>query len=92
VETAPAVTVAEGASVEIAGDSAQSVTFTGTTGTLKLDHSLHAFFADYHRQTDIEIRDAIGAIDMDGAGQYALLVLEIAFGHGDRRGGRGVIG
>ncbi|WP_426614776.1 beta strand repeat-containing protein [Bradyrhizobium sp. McL0616] len=40
VETAPAVAIAEGASVEISGDSAQSVTFTGTTGTLKLDHSL----------------------------------------------------
>jgi hypothetical protein len=40
VEAAPTVTVAEGASVEIAGASAQSVTFTGTTGTLKLDHSL----------------------------------------------------
>ena len=34
VEIAPAVTVADGASVEIAGASAQSVTFTGTTGTL----------------------------------------------------------
>ncbi len=38
--TAPSVTVAEGASVEIDGISAQSVTFTGTTGTLKLDDSL----------------------------------------------------
>src|ERR1700722_2996542 len=38
--TAPAVTIAEGTSVEIAGVSAQSVTFTGTTGTLKLDDSL----------------------------------------------------
>jgi hypothetical protein len=40
VGAAPAVTIAEGASVEIAGASAQSVTFTGTTGTLKLDASL----------------------------------------------------
>ena len=40
VEVAPAVTVAEGASVDIAGVSAQSVIFAGTTGTLKLDHSL----------------------------------------------------
>jgi hypothetical protein len=40
VQTAPAVTVAAGASVEIAGVSAQSVTFTGTTGTLKLDDAL----------------------------------------------------
>jgi hypothetical protein len=40
VQTAPAVTVADGASVEISGVSAQSVTFTGTTGTLKLDNAL----------------------------------------------------
>ena len=40
VQTAPAVTVADGASVEISGVSAQSVTFTGTTGTLKLDDAL----------------------------------------------------
>ena len=40
VPTAPAVTVADGASVEISGVSAQSVTFTGTTGTLKLDDAL----------------------------------------------------
>jgi hypothetical protein len=39
VETAP-LTVAEGTSVEIPGVSAESVTFTGTTGTLTLDHSL----------------------------------------------------
>ena len=40
VATAPTVTIADGATVEIDGASAQSVTFTGTTGTLKLDHSL----------------------------------------------------
>ena len=40
VEAAPAVTIAEGASAEIAGASAQSVAFEGTTGTLKLDASL----------------------------------------------------
>jgi hypothetical protein len=37
---APAVTIADGATVEIDGASAQSVTFTGTTGTLKLDSPL----------------------------------------------------
>ena len=40
VEAAPVVTIAEGASAEIAGASAQSVAFDGTTGTLKLDASL----------------------------------------------------
>ena len=39
-EAVPTVTVADGASVEIGGVSAQSVIFTGTTGTLKIDHSL----------------------------------------------------
>ena len=39
-EIAPAVTVADGATVEIDGASAQSVTFAGTTGTLKIEHSL----------------------------------------------------
>ena len=34
------MTIAEGASAEIAGASAQSVAFEGTTGTLKLDASL----------------------------------------------------
>ena len=37
VNPAPAITVANGATVEIGGVSAQSVTFAGTTGTLKLD-------------------------------------------------------
>ena len=40
IGSAPALTVADGATVEIDGASAQSVTFTGTTGTLKLDNSL----------------------------------------------------
>ncbi|MGZ5528971.1 MAG: Ig-like domain-containing protein, partial [Limisphaerales bacterium] len=38
-DTAPVVTVANGATVEIDGASAQSVTFAGTTGTLKIDDS-----------------------------------------------------
>src|SRR5439155_1564293 len=40
VNAMPAVTIADGASVEIAGVSARSVTFTGTTGRLKLENSL----------------------------------------------------
>ena len=40
VNAAPPVTVADGATVEIDGASAQSVTFAGTTGTLKLDDAL----------------------------------------------------
>jgi hypothetical protein len=39
-KNAPAVTIADGASVEIADASVQPVTFIGTTGTLKLDDSL----------------------------------------------------
>ena len=40
VNAAPPVTVADGATVEIDGVSAQSVTFAGTTGTLMLDDAL----------------------------------------------------
>src|SRR5262249_24612976 len=40
VASAPAVTITEGATAEIDGGSSQSVTFTGATGTLKLDDSL----------------------------------------------------
>jgi len=36
----PSATVANGANVEIEGASAQSVTFAGMTGALKLDNSL----------------------------------------------------
>src|SRR5204863_1711828 len=39
VDAAPVI-VADGASVEIAGPGTQSVTFTGTTGTLEIDHSM----------------------------------------------------
>ena len=42
VDAALPVTVADGATVAIDGASAQSVTFTGSTGTLKLDDA-HAF-------------------------------------------------
>ncbi|MGJ4940716.1 beta strand repeat-containing protein [Bradyrhizobium sp. HKCCYLS1011] len=38
--TGPAVVVAEGATVEIPGGDSQAVTFSGTTGTLKIDHSI----------------------------------------------------
>jgi len=40
VNAAPPLTVADGATVEIDGASGQSVTFAGTTGTLKLDDAL----------------------------------------------------
>ena len=40
IGTAPPITVADGATAEIDGVSAQSVTFTGTTGTLKLDDAV----------------------------------------------------
>src|ERR1700733_14091425 len=33
----PGVTIASGATVDVAGPSAQSVSFTGTTGTLRLE-------------------------------------------------------
>ena len=40
IDTSAMVTVANGASVELQGASAQSVTFAGTTGTLKLENAV----------------------------------------------------
>lgn len=40
LDPASTVTVADGASVEINGAGAPSITFAGTTGTLKIDHAL----------------------------------------------------
>jgi len=37
---APTITVDDGSTIEIGGFKAQSVTFSGTTGTLKIDHSI----------------------------------------------------
>ena len=59
---------------------------------LDLDDLLDAAFADDHRHADIEILDAVLAGQVRGAGQQAALVLEVALGHLDRRGGRGVEG
>ena len=59
---------------------------------VQFHHPLHALFADHDGQADIQVLDAIGAIDMDGAGQHALLVLQIALGHLDGAGRRSVIG
>src|SRR3546814_341419 len=57
-----------------------------------LDDFLDAAGADHHRHADIQPVDAIGTVDIGGAGQDALLVAQIGFGHGDATGGRGVKG
>ena len=62
------------------------------TVELDLDDALDAAGADHHRHADIDVVDAILPGEIGGAGQHPLLVLEIAFGHGDGRRGRGVIG
>ena len=59
---------------------------------LDLDDALDAAGADHRRHADIGVLDAVFAVEMRGAGQHALLVLEIGFGHRDRRSRRGVIG
>ena len=56
--TAPAVTVVEGATVEIDGVGTQSVTFTGTTGTLKIDHST-AFTGQVSGLTGSDVLDLV---------------------------------
>src|SRR6202040_3398827 len=57
---------------------------------LDLDDALDALAADHHRHADIEVLDAIFAIEPGGGRQHALLVAQIAFRHGDRRRGRRV--
>src|SRR5690348_16406102 len=55
---------------------------------LDLDHALDALGADHDRHADIEIVHAVFAVEPGGAGQYALLVEQIALGHGDGGGRR----
>src|SRR3546814_8661677 len=49
-----------------------------------LDDLLDAARADLHRHAHIQAIDAIFAVDIGGAGQDALLVAQIGFGHSDR--------
>src|SRR5215813_5612257 len=59
---------------------------------LDLDDTLDALFADHHRHADIEALHAVLAIQHGGAGDHALLVLEIGLGHGDGRRRRRIEG
>ena len=59
---------------------------------IDLDHPLHALGADHRRHADIEALYAVFAGQVGGAGQHALLVLEIGLGHRDRRRGRRIVG
>src|SRR6476659_9839722 len=49
---------------------------SGTLGAAEvdLDDALDALGADHHRHADIEIADAVFAVEPGGAGQHALLV------------------
>src|ERR1700760_2811468 len=49
-----------------------------------LDDALDTAGTDDGRNTDIHILDAVLAVEVSGAGQNALLVLEVGFGHFDR--------
>src|SRR5690606_29796365 len=48
-----------------------------------LDDLFNATGTDDNRNADIGVLDAIFAVEIGGGGQNALLVLEIALGHGD---------
>src|SRR3546814_4275613 len=50
-----------------------------------LDDLLDPARADLHRHANIEAIDAVLAVDKRGAGQDALLVTEVRFGHRDAR-------
>ena len=59
---------------------------------LDLEDALDAAVADHHRHADIHALHVVFAVEIGGAGQHALLVLEVALGHGDGRGGRRIEG
>ena len=48
---------------------------------VELDHPLDALGADHHRHAGIEPLHVVLAVQIGGAGQHPLLVLEIGFGH-----------
>src|SRR6185503_5451264 len=50
---------------------------------LDLDDALDALGADHNRHADIEVLDAVFAIEPGGAGQHALLVEQVALRHRD---------
>ncbi|WP_426424846.1 VPS10 domain-containing protein [Bradyrhizobium genosp. A] len=74
----PAVSIVEGGSVEINGAGTQSVTFLGSTGTLKIDHSL-AFTGTI---TGLMGEDAIDFADISFGAQTKVTFL------GDHDGGK----
>src|SRR3984957_11880173 len=51
---------------------------------LDFDDALDTLAADHHRHADIEILDAVFAVEPGGGRQHALLVAPIAFRHSDR--------
>src|SRR3954454_2395544 len=57
---------------------------------MNLHDALDALGSDHRRHADIEVLDSVFAVQVRGAGQDALLVLEIALRHRDR-GRRGRI-
>src|SRR5688572_8781043 len=59
---------------------------------VELDDPLDALLPDHHGNADIDAFEAVFALDMGGAGEHALLVAEIGFGHRDGRRGRRIEG
>src|SRR5690606_16727727 len=55
-----------------------------------LDDLFDAAGTDQHRNADVQTIEAVLAIDIGGAGQDALLVTQISFGHRDARSCRGI--
>src|SRR5215813_4256377 len=60
----------------------------GTLGAVELnvDDALDALGTDHRRHADVKILHAVFAVEIGGARQDALLVLEIALRHRDRGG------
>src|SRR5215475_10173831 len=49
-----------------------------------LDNALDTLAADHHGHADIHVLHTVFAVEIGGAGQHALLVLQIALRHRDR--------
>src|SRR5206468_9658637 len=58
--------------------------FAVLAGQLDLDDTLDTLRADDDGHADIHVLHAVFAVEIGGAGQHALLVLQVAFRHRDR--------
>src|SRR5262249_28931209 len=61
-------------------------------GEVDLDDPLYTLAPNHDRHADIHVLHTVFAVEIGGAGQDALLVAQVAFGHRDRGCGRRIEG